>query len=88
MCRRAGYCRLDVPASRPAEWFRDRMVIPEGLVGNQGRGKGNLMRYWMKQCSGAVGGPEIMADQLDKVLETGRQDKVTVPSCLLKLVST
>jgi hypothetical protein len=32
MCRRAGNSRLDVPACRPAWWFRDRMVIPDGLV--------------------------------------------------------
>jgi hypothetical protein len=31
MCRRAGYGRLDVPACRPAGWFRGRMVIPDGL---------------------------------------------------------
>jgi hypothetical protein len=35
MCQRAGYGRLDVPESRLAGWFRDRMVIPEGLVRNQ-----------------------------------------------------
>ena len=51
MCRRAGYCRLDVPSCRPAGWFRDRMVMPDGLVrsrrrgtGSRRRGIGNLMR--------------------------------------------
>jgi len=39
MCQRAGYGRLDVPESRLAGWFRDRMVIPEGLVRNRRRGQ-------------------------------------------------
>ena len=44
MCRRAGYCRLDVPACRPAGWFRDRVVIPDGLVRSRRRGTGNRRR--------------------------------------------
>ena len=39
----------DVPACRPAGWFRDRTVIPDGLVRNQRRGKGN-----QRQGKGAV----------------------------------
>jgi hypothetical protein len=35
MSQRAGYCRLDVPACRPAGSLRDRMVMPDGLVRNQ-----------------------------------------------------
>jgi hypothetical protein len=31
-------------AGRPG-WFRDRMVMPDGLVRNRRRGTGNLMRY-------------------------------------------
>ena len=36
--------RLDVPACRLAGWFRDRTVIPDGLVRNQRRGEGDLVR--------------------------------------------
>jgi hypothetical protein len=41
MCRRAGYCRHDVPACRLAGWFRDWIVIPDGLVRNRRQGRGS-----------------------------------------------
>ena len=41
MCRRAGNSRLDVPACRLAGGFRDRMLVPDGLVRSRRRGTGS-----------------------------------------------